>query len=112
MSMKVKCFKLSTREFRYTGVARSLDNHESDYYESTNWIICVWNSGIHANMSNLHGEIESDKDHYHFNLENNIVLVQRSLESNYDGLGKRYIEGSYKFPVPKYVCDFIRSLKK
>jgi hypothetical protein len=105
-----------TRQFKYTGVAPSLDNHESDYYESKNWTVCVWIGRLFNSKIQLQGEIENrniGNNNFHFFLdEYGQIIVNRSLQSMYDGLGKRYRENiDDYFPIPNYVCDFIRTLK-
>lgn len=102
-----------TKSFRYTGVAPSLDNHESDYYESKHWTICIWNGKVFHSKEQVQGELETSTKFFTFILlENNLIEVRRNIESFYDGYGKKYIENvDDNFPIPKYVCDFIRTLK-
>lgn len=99
------------RQFKYTGIANSLDNHLSDYYESSNWIVCIWIGRVFNSKEKLCGEIEGCNQAFNFELCNNLVTVNRSTLSMYDGLGKTYRENNTNFPIPKYVCNFIRSLE-
>lgn len=103
---------MDKKQFKYTGKANSYDYHESDFYESSNWNVCIWDGKLFDSKKQLSGELENKKQFYHFYLYDDLVVVQRTLESMHDGLGKRYVEGHYNFPIPKYVCDFIRSLKE
>ncbi|GMX64411.1 hypothetical protein Elgi_36800 [Paenibacillus elgii] len=97
------------KDFNYTGVAKDFGGTEAYHFEGKYWIIGIWDT-IPIGYVLLQGSLENmNGDSFHFILEDNWYFTYaRVLESNYDGLGKRYTENDNI--VPKYVIEKIKSV--
>lgn len=101
--------KVINREFKFTGEARDFGGTEAYHYESENWVIGVWTTFPSKYML-LQGTLENMNDgRFDFTLEDSWILTYaRVLESNYDGLGRKYDENDRL--VPKYVVQKIKQI--
>jgi hypothetical protein len=98
-------------EFKYTGIANDLGGVEAHHYESTQWVLGVWTQNppedtlLQGSLENMRGE------HYQFTVHENLYVdYARVLDSEYNGLGKRYDEDD-RF-VPKYILTKLKELAK
>lgn len=97
------------KDFKYTGEARDFGGTRAHHYENQKWIIAVWANSSKKHML-LQGTLENmNDDRYDFTLDNSCFLTYaRVLESNHDGLGRRYDENDKL--VPKYVVKKIKEI--
>ncbi|WP_064199052.1 hypothetical protein [Brevibacillus brevis] len=101
--------KIINREFNFTGEARDFGGTEAYHYENENWIIGVW-ATFPSKYTLPQGTLENMTDgRFEFTLEDSWYLTYaRVLESNYDGLGRRYDESDTL--IPKYVIQKIKQI--
>lgn len=98
-------------EFTYTGLATDVGGVESHHHESPQWLIGVWNISFPPEIA-LQGSLENMRgEHFQFTVHESLyVTYAKVLESEYNGLGKRYDEEDRH--IPKYVILKLKELAK